>query len=71
MHTIAPGSTLTEMIRGWDDGSPGVIERLNAETPLGRAAEPEEIAEAAAWLLGDKASYVTGATLRVDGGAWI
>jgi NAD(P)-dependent dehydrogenase (short-subunit alcohol dehydrogenase family) len=38
---------------------------------LGRAAEPEEIAEAAAWLLSDKASYVTGVTLRVDGGAWI
>jgi NAD(P)-dependent dehydrogenase (short-subunit alcohol dehydrogenase family) len=71
VNTIAPGSTLTEMIREWDDASPGVIERLNAETPLGRAAEPEEITEAAAWLLSDKASYVTGATLRVDGGAWI
>jgi NAD(P)-dependent dehydrogenase (short-subunit alcohol dehydrogenase family) len=71
VNTIAPGTTLTEMIREWDDASPGVIERLNAETPLRRAAEPEEIAEAAAWLLSDKASYVTGATLRVDGGTWI
>jgi NAD(P)-dependent dehydrogenase (short-subunit alcohol dehydrogenase family) len=71
VNTIAPGSTLTEMIREWDEASPGIIERLNAQTPLGRAAEPEEIAEAAAWLLSDKASYVTGVTLRVDGGAWI
>ena len=36
--------------------------------PLGRLAEPAEIAEAAAWLLSDRASFVTGHCLAVDGG---
>ncbi|MFH8796435.1 SDR family NAD(P)-dependent oxidoreductase [Streptomyces sp. NPDC017941] len=70
VNAVAPGTTLTEMLRAWDDESPGTIDRLNAQTPLGRAADPEEIAQAAAWLLSDRSSYVTGTVLRVDGGMW-
>ncbi|MFI9720099.1 SDR family NAD(P)-dependent oxidoreductase [Streptomyces sp. NPDC052396] len=68
VNAIAPGTTLTEMLHEWDEKSPGIIEQLNAHTPLGRAADPEEIAQAAAWLLSDRSSYVTGTVLRVDGG---
>lgn len=68
VNAIAPGTTLTEMLMEWDAESPGTIEQLNSLTPLGRAAAPEEIAEAAAWLLSDRSSYVTGTVLRVDGG---
>ncbi|MFE1770849.1 SDR family NAD(P)-dependent oxidoreductase [Streptomyces sp. NPDC059008] len=68
VNAIAPGTTLTEMLHEWDEKSPGTIDQLNARTPLGRAADPDEIAQAAAWLLSDRSSYVTGTVLRVDGG---
>ena len=68
VNAIAPGTTLTEMIAAWEQESPGVIEQLVASSPLRRAASPDEIAEAAAWLLSDRSSYVTGTVLRVDGG---
>ncbi|MER8010833.1 glucose 1-dehydrogenase [Streptomyces sp. NPDC094149] len=69
VNAIAPGYTATEMISTWEKGSPGLRERLTTHTPLRRAADPQEIAQAAAWLLSDRSSYVTGAVLRVDGGA--
>ncbi|MER7187342.1 glucose 1-dehydrogenase [Streptomyces hyaluromycini] len=72
VNAIAPGLTRSEMVDDWFARSPGNEARAYRSAPQARAADPEEVAEAAAWLCGDKSSFVTGATLTVDGGrtAW-
>lgn len=68
INAVAPGTVETPMTADWTAEHPEMAQRLTAMTPLGRSAQPEEIAEAAAWLLSDRASYVTGAVLTIDGG---
>ena len=68
INAVAPGSVETPMTADWMEQDPETAQRLRAMTPLGRSARPEEIAEAAAWLLSDRASYVTGTVLTLDGG---
>ena len=62
VNGVRPGLTETDI------NPPGRIESLAAQFPLKRAAQPEEIAEAAIWLLSDKAGYCTGSILNVAGG---
>lgn len=68
VNAIAPGATMTDMMTAWQRRDPGIVDQLGSLAALGRIGQPEEIAEAAAWLLSDRASYVTGMTLGVDGG---
>ena len=69
VNAVAPGTVGTDLVR--DLLSEEAIARLSDERiPLGRLAEPREIAAAVAWLSSDAASYVTGHTLVADGG-WL
>lgn len=68
VNAIAPGSTRSEMIDDWLRQNPAMEEVLLQSAPLPRMASPAEIAEAAAWLCSDRASFVLGTTLSVDGG---
>ncbi len=67
VNAIAPQWVNTPFIEGLRD-KPDVIERIKAMVPMGRLAEPEEIAGAALFLAGGAASMVTGHILAVDGG---
>jgi len=63
VNAIAPGVTRTGM-------TSAVSDELLRSVPLGRIAEPEEIAAAAVWLCSPEASYITGSVLAADGG-WL
>lgn len=64
-NIIAPGVTQTEMIESM---SSEIIEETVNTTSLKRCGNPEEIAYVAAFLISDMSSYITGQTIRVDGG---
>jgi len=66
VNAVAPGTIDGDTVRGLAGDH---IEEIAAAVPVGRLGRPEEIAAVVAWLLGDDASYVTGATLLADGGA--
>jgi NAD(P)-dependent dehydrogenase (short-subunit alcohol dehydrogenase family) len=68
VNAIGPGYVLTPMIQPTIDSGAYDVPRVLGRTPLGRMAEPLEIARVAAFLLSDWASFITGAELFVDGG---
>lgn len=65
VNAVAPGFIETDMTKGlpWD----AILPRI----PLGRVGRPEEVAEAVSFLCSDKASYITGQTLAVNGGIYM
>lgn len=70
VNTLRPGATMTELSVDWAKENPEWLQWVMDQVPLGRPAEVEEIANAGLFLLSDKASYVTGATLDASGG-WV
>ena len=70
VNCIAPGLIKTDFAKAlWDD--PKLLEARNAETPLRRIGDPDEIAGAAVYLAAPASAFMTGQTLVVDGGVTI
>lgn len=64
VNAVAPGVTRTDMVAALPEAT---VKAISAKIPLGRAGEPEEVANAFLYLASDMASYVTGEILSVDG----
>lgn len=67
VNSICPGPVRTPMVERWF-AMPGVQEKILGSIPMGRIAEPDEIAQAVVYLASDDARFITGASLVLDGG---
>ncbi|MBP8297645.1 MAG: SDR family oxidoreductase, partial [Burkholderiales bacterium] len=67
VNAVAPTWVRTDLTAGLME-NPDLLDRIKAMTPLGRLAEPREVADAIVFLASDQASMITGHTLPVDGG---
>ena len=65
VNAVAPGFTLTEMVRQMPEK---ILDSMIAKTPMRRMGEPVDIANAYLFLASDEAAFISGVTLRVDGG---
>lgn len=68
VNALCPGMVDTPMLDKVAVEIPGLRESLMQQNPMGRVATPEEVAQAAIWLASDRASFVTGHPLVIDGG---
>ncbi|MCA8887755.1 MAG: SDR family oxidoreductase, partial [Parvularculaceae bacterium] len=68
VNTLAPAATATQMLKAGFENNPAGYAELEKVHPMGRIAEPAEIARLAKFLASDDAAFVTGATLYSDGG---
>ncbi|MEN6464541.1 MAG: SDR family oxidoreductase [Syntrophaceae bacterium] len=68
VNQVGPGSVRTAIFERMTGGNTEMIEYIKQMHPMGRVAEPEEVAEAALWLLSDRSSFTTGHMIMVDGG---
>jgi NAD(P)-dependent dehydrogenase (short-subunit alcohol dehydrogenase family) len=68
VNAIAPGPVETPMLTQWRQDDPAAVERRITAVPLRKAGTTTEVANAAAWLLSDRASQVSGVVLPIDGG---
>jgi 3-oxoacyl-[acyl-carrier protein] reductase len=68
VNTVAPGFVETDMTHALD---PDLQGRIRSQIPLGRFATPEEVAELVVFLASDRAAYITGQVIHINGGLWM
>lgn len=69
VNIVCPGVIITPMLeKKASEGMFSIEDYVKSSVPMGRAGQPDEIASAVTWACSDSASYLTGATLSVDGG---
>lgn len=68
VNSVCPGFIDTERVKELQRAKPDMIKQRMAETPIGRIGTPDELAAAIVFLASERASYITGAVLQVDGG---
>lgn len=69
VNAVCPGSARTQLNMERVAGNPAIEKSMTDVTPMKRFVEPEEVADAVVWLCSDRASFVNGHALAVDGGA--
>ncbi|WP_017811999.1 SDR family NAD(P)-dependent oxidoreductase [Paenibacillus shenyangensis] len=68
INAIAPGTTETPMVRQYRQDNPETFQAVENAIPQRRLGQPEEIADLVAFLLSDRARYINGAVIPIDGG---
>ena len=68
VNAICPAVTKTSMIERFQEEDPELVTRWKQAHPIGRFAEPGEVADVVAWLMSERSSFVVGAAISVDGG---
>ncbi|ADG11419.1 NAD(P)-dependent oxidoreductase [Caulobacter segnis] len=68
VNAIGAGNVITNLLNSFRDDGPEFLAEHGAQAPIGRAAQPREIAEVVAFLASDRASFAIGSIFMVDGG---
>jgi NAD(P)-dependent dehydrogenase (short-subunit alcohol dehydrogenase family) len=68
VNALAPGYMMTSLVKAYLDADAERYRRILSRIPLGRVGQPAEIGPALVFLASDAASYITGATIHIDGG---
>jgi len=68
VNVVVPGPIMTPATQAWADADADYVAKIEAANPMGRFGTPQEVANLVMFLASDEASYITGASIPIDGG---